>query len=165
MENRNILDAPLDTPAKPRPKRGLGLLLGCSAGSVGYFLTYFLLDLISMTLTISGPIFASLAFLGMNLAHYWFIIASLYRFSTARRLLLTGILTQTITLIIFMKIMEGEAWHQIFYKPHLFSYPALSLLILQTLLLWAWIMLLKKKKFKGAILLLLCTLLIGLANA
>jgi hypothetical protein len=157
-----ILDE-LDPKKTPKPNlKGLGIPLGFMAGLVTNFIVWTLLHLIEITGD-NSIIFITAGFILTNATAILYLIFSLYKFHNAKLIFINGLFAYTSGLVLFMKIIEQKIWRDIFYKPHLFSYPALSILTLELLVLLAWIMIIKQKKRALGIILLIIIMIFGIA--
>jgi hypothetical protein len=158
-----ILDEP-EPKKTPKPKlKGLGIPLGFMAGITINFIIWTLIHFM-VTMKTDLIVFISAGFVLTNVTAILYLIFSLYKFHKAKLIFINGLFSYISGLILFMKIIEQKTWRDIFYKPHLFSYPVLSILILELLILLAWIMIIKQKKRALGIILLMIIMLLGLAT-
>lgn len=153
----------LDEPENPQPKpniKGLGIPLGFFAGVTTHFMMWTLLQIL-WAMEVDATIWTATGFILANTTAVLYLIFSLYKFHKVRLIFINGLFSYFLGIILFMKIMEQKSWNEIFDKPHLFSYPALSILILELSVLLAWIMIIKQKKRALGIILLTIISLLG----
>lgn len=155
----------LDEPEPPKPikpnLKALGIPLGFIVGVTTNFILLTIIDSVRFAGNEFTTFMVVMSML-VSISSILYLICSLYKFFNSKFLLLNGLLSQTIGMIAYLKIMEVKTWNEVLDKPHLFSYPALSILTLELLILMAWIMIIKQKKRALGIVLLITIMIIGI---
>lgn len=161
-------DQILDEPELPKPPKvpsnlkALGIPLGFAVGVTTNFMLLACIDSIRFAGNEFVP-FLIMTLILVSVSSALYLMFSLYKFFSSRFLLLNGILSQMTSMIIYLRTIEMETWNEVLDKPHLFSYPALSILILEVFILLSWIMIIKQKKRTLGIILLILITAIGIS--
>lgn len=174
LEDKDILDAP----EKKSATINLPFILPGFIFSViiNFFCWCIYVEIVSL---LSTPKYSQFSFFNIRIAHllkaiipfilcnvsiYFYLSAIRYKKLKTSHLFGIGFAVLFLGLFGFLIFIEKGNWEKIMYKPHILSYPALSLLFIEVFILLAWIFIKKAKKKTPSILILLLIFLWSLAS-